>query len=275
MITSLFVVQTLVYGFALWFGLYLLARSEGKAGLRYAGLGLVAYALGLACASLSRYAGIAAAWLTDWYPLIALVPAGFWFGAVWSLLPEPYQPSIPARRLLIPMILFVAVAALAVIGGIARPALILLPLSLALAALWWIRLAFREGLPQLPLKVLLTSTLFFALSCALLILPVEFLSNELVLLGISGDLTLLGYAIGKLDAYEEGTALLPDALRSLAGAGLAGLVIGGQLLLVVLMMGQLQIGVALLFYTIFSCVIALVTLQGTYQKLLDRTLFGH
>src|SRR5258708_32936056 len=232
MLTSLFIVQTLVYGFALWFGLYLLARSQGKAGLRFAGLGLLAYALGLACASLSRYAGIFGTWLNAWYPLIALLPAGFWFGAAWSLLPEPYQPAIPARRLLIPMILFVSFVALALIGGVARYALIVLPLTLAVAALWWIRRAFLEGLPQLPLKVLLTGTLFFALSCALLILPVEFLSNELVLLGISADLTLLGYAIGKLDAYDEGTALLPDALRSLTGAGLAGFVIGGEVFLV-------------------------------------------
>ncbi len=48
-------------------------------------------------------------------------------------------------------------------------------LYLALGALWWIRRAFKEGLPALPLKVLLTATLFFALSCVLLLQPVEFL----------------------------------------------------------------------------------------------------
>jgi hypothetical protein len=272
--SSLFIIQTSVYSFTLWFGLYLLARSDGKAGLRFAGLGLVAYALGLACASLTYYAGPTAAWFTAWYPLIALLPAGFWFGAAWSLLPEAYQPTIPARHLLVLIIVFIFVVALVVLGGIARFVLILISVSFALASLWWIRRAFQQGFPEPPLKVLLTATIFFALGCALFILPVKVLSNELVLLAIGGDLALLGYAIGKLDAYDEGTALLPGALRSLAGAGLAGLLVGAQFVLAILTIGQFQFAVALLFYTILSSVIALFTWQGAYQQLLDRALFG-
>lgn len=274
MLSSLFIVQTVVYSFALWFGLYLLARSGAKAGPRSAGLGLVAYALGLACASLSRYAGLSASWLTASYSLIALLPAGFWLAASWSLLPEAYQRSVPARYLVGLLVLMIFAAALAMIGGVSRLVLAAMPVILALAALWWIRRAFGEGLPQLPLKVLLTATLFFALGCALLIVPVEILSNELMLLGIGGDLALLGYAIGKLDAYDEGTALLPDALRSLAGTSLAGLLVGGQLLIVTFANGQLQFGVALVFYTMLSTVIALLTLHGAYQNLLDQVLFG-
>jgi len=97
----------------------------------------------------------------------------------------------------------------------------------------------------------------------------------LMLLAIGGDLALLGYAIGKLDAYDEGTALLPDALRSLAGASVIGLLVGGQLLIAILAIGQLQFGLALIFYTLLSTVIVLFTLYGAYQKLLDQALFGH
>ena len=38
----LLIIYNLAFGFALWFGLYLLARNPAKPLLRYAGLGLAA-----------------------------------------------------------------------------------------------------------------------------------------------------------------------------------------------------------------------------------------
>lgn len=47
--------QTAVYSFTFWFGLYLLARHPQKAGMRYAGLGLAAYAIGLELDTLAGF----------------------------------------------------------------------------------------------------------------------------------------------------------------------------------------------------------------------------
>ena len=48
-------VQIITYAFALWFGMYLLGKHFQKPGMRYTGLGLVAYALGLAIDTLRRF----------------------------------------------------------------------------------------------------------------------------------------------------------------------------------------------------------------------------
>ena len=44
-----------MYAFALWFGLYLLIQSAGKLSLRFASIGLLTYAEGLAFMSLGAY----------------------------------------------------------------------------------------------------------------------------------------------------------------------------------------------------------------------------
>src|SRR6185436_13250926 len=53
---ALLTINILTFGFALWLGLYLLARNPAKALLRYAGLGILAYALSLAAEILSENA---------------------------------------------------------------------------------------------------------------------------------------------------------------------------------------------------------------------------
>src|SRR3990172_7825772 len=77
-------IQLLTYAFAMWFGLYLLARNPDKAGLRFAGLGLLAYALGIGLDVLIPFAGVIARFRT---PLLLLPPL-FWLGATLHLLPD-------------------------------------------------------------------------------------------------------------------------------------------------------------------------------------------
>jgi hypothetical protein len=271
--SNLLLVQVIVYGFALWFGLYLLGRSQEKPSLQFAGLGLVTYALGLALTSLSRYAPPLGSFLTRWYPLVALLPASFWFGAVWSLLPQEYRAVFPARRLVWVIPILLLVVCLAVISGTANLGVALTPSALVLVALWWAWRASGTGLPPLPLKVLFTATIFFAFGSTALALPASLISNELVVLGIGGDLVLLGYAIGKLDAYDEGTALLPDALRSLIGVGVVGVLVGSQLLWFISANGVDVRGV-LLLYSALSMIILFHTWHSAFQKLLDRLFFG-
>jgi hypothetical protein len=272
MMSSLLLIQTLMFAFTFWFGLYLLTQSVGKLSLRFAGLGLLSYAGGLAFVSLSSYAGTL---VEQSLPmLLPLLPAGFWLLSTLTLLNETFQRKIPLRELLVPTLLIIFLAALIVVSGISRLVLAILPILLALAALVWIRRAFKEQLPPVPLKVLLTATLFFALGCVLLVIPVALLSVELILLLIGVDIVLLGYAVGRLDAYEEGTTLLPDALRSLLSATLMTAVIGSQTLILIALSGGTQVRSLLLFYAIVSTTIVLSTMHTVLQAIIDRLLFG-
>lgn len=82
--TQVALAQVFVFSLTFWFGLYLAARSSRKAGLRYAGFGLVAYAFGLG------YLILEAAYATNHsYRTLALVlPALFWLAAIYSLSPD-------------------------------------------------------------------------------------------------------------------------------------------------------------------------------------------
>lgn len=270
---NLLIVQVGVYGFSLWFGLYLLARSGGKPGLASAGLGLLAYALGIALTSISRYVPPLAEALSTRYLLLALLPAVYWFGAAASLLPETYRIGPVARALMTPMPLTVIGVALLIISDASPLLRGCAPLIFLALTLWMIRLAFQWPLPHGALKILLTATLFFGMGCCLLIVPQEVVSNELAMIGVGGDLLLLGYSISKLNAYDEGTALLPDMLPSLSYAALAAGVVGAQFLI---LMGLHDSGPAMivLLYTTLATVIGLATGQGAVQKRIDQFLFG-
>jgi hypothetical protein len=105
----------------------------------------------------------------------------------------------------------------------------------------------------------------------LLLLPLEFLSDDVVLLAISADLTMLGYAIGGLDAYNEGIQLLPDALRSLAAAGLLVVVFGGQVALVI--GDNMTLLRLVILLTVIASAIALEAFSAPVQAMLDRLFF--
>ena len=251
--------QIIVFGFTLWFGLYLIARDPAKPGLRFAGLGLVSYALVLAVGALVPYAPA----LETWRALPMLLLALFWVAATLYLVPGAAPTRLSANG-----VVGLAVAAMlalfaATALGVTQAALGLIPLALMLWAMVRVAQAFRSRLPRRPLTVLMTATLFCTLGLALLILPLKLLSDEIVLLLVHFDLLLLGYAIGGLDAYEEGTSLLPDALRSLASSALAAVVFGGQVALVI--RAEYTLERLLLLLTVIATAMALETFSDTVQ----------
>ncbi len=259
--------QLLVYSFTLWFGLYLLARDWHKPGLRYAGLGLVTYALGLVVTALAEPS-------PSWRLIPLLLPSVFWMAATWHLLPDN-TPAVSTNAVSIG----IGVGVLALIGAalnptIAQVVVMIVPVLFLLIGALRIRQAFRTMLPRQPLVTLGTATIFFFLGTALLILPVEWLSSEVVLLAISGDLVLLGAALGYLDAYDEGTTLLPDALRSLAAAGLSAGLFGGQVLLFMAASGSFSTSQLVLLFTVISTAIGLETFSRTLQNGLDKLIFA-
>jgi hypothetical protein len=263
--SGVLLLQVLVYSFTLWFGLYLLARDWHKPGLRFAGLGLVTYALGLAVTALVDTS-------PAWRMIPILLPSVFWMAATWHLLPDR-KPAISGN------IVGIVAAVLALIGAALNPAIaqivvMIVPVLFLLIAALKIRQAFRTALPRQPLVTLGTATLFFFLGTALLILPIEWLSNEIVLLAISFDLVLLGVAVGYLDAYEEGTKLLPDALRSLAAAGLSAGLFGGQVVLFMAASDIFSTPHILLLFTVIATAVTLETFSRTLQNALDKLIFA-
>lgn len=271
---ALRLIQILTYAGTLWLGLYLLARDPRKPGLRFAGLGVVAYALGLALDALGAAAD-AASPLARWrWPLLFL-PALLWVGATIYLLPET-RLSRWASRALLPL-----AGSLSLLGLAANaPASGLVPwlfglaalLPLALAVLLVLRAA-RSHLPRRPLVVLATAALFFGLGLGLLLLPLNRPAPEITWLAVAVDFALLGYAIAALDAYDEGETLLPDALRSLGFSAFAALLFGGQVTLALALAGPSLPLLALLLGT-SGAAIALQTFADPIQAGLDRLVLA-
>src|SRR6185369_15474671 len=96
----LLVINILTFSFALWLGLYLLARNSAKALLRYAGLGILAYAFSLAAEILSENTPsiTITATLLLMQQFLVLLPAVFWTGALIQLLPETEPLRAPLVR---------------------------------------------------------------------------------------------------------------------------------------------------------------------------------
>ncbi|HEX6384263.1 MAG TPA: hypothetical protein VF177_06305 [Anaerolineae bacterium] len=72
-------IEVLLFGFSLWLGLYLIGRDPADARLRWAGLGLVAYAMALALDTLILYAPAATArQMARWQQPFLFLPALSW-----------------------------------------------------------------------------------------------------------------------------------------------------------------------------------------------------
>ncbi len=257
-------IHVLVYSVALWFGLYLLARDPRKPGLRYAGLGLVAYALALAIDLLAGYDDS----LARWRFVAALLPSAFWLGASLSLLPE----SSGFVRDYLPWLVAAYVLARGLAGG--EPVdVAAFSIAISAATFWYIWRAYRAGLPRRPLAILVTATIFFVLGLGLLAIPVALLPTSLTLLAISGDLVMLGYTIAALDAFDEGEVLLPDFLRSLGISAFAALLFGGQVAVAMLINGVTGEMLALLL-AVIATAIATQTFADSIQAAFDWLVFA-
>jgi hypothetical protein len=87
--------EIVTFGFALWLGLYLISRNLADVRLRFAGLGLVAYAIGLCLDTLIVHAA-ESPWLDRfvvWQRPFLFLPALFWVGLLAQIIPG----EIPLR----------------------------------------------------------------------------------------------------------------------------------------------------------------------------------
>lgn len=268
----LLALQILVYSFSLWFGLYLLARDFTKPALRFAGFGLIAYALGIGLDALPNImpdvetlAGL------RWIALY--LPGLFWFGATIHLLPGDFSLRAALTRLyraawLPAVVLLIALSFAAdVKSAVLQVTLtIIIGVLLLVGLISTIRAYRASNLPQPPRGLVVAATLFFGLGMGLLLLP---LSRDWVVLAIGVDLLLLGVAAAVLDAFDEGESLRRDFARSLGYSSFTVLIFGGQVAVAIAINGLSPTLLALLLVIVASAA-ALQTFADPLQTLFDR-----
>lgn len=184
------------YGLSLWLGLYLIFRNPRSPRLLFAGLGLVAYAIALACDFSATFSqpGFEAFLERLGGPLF-LLPALLWSGAVIHILPDTSSLRNALSRLL-PFVVSIAFALLLLASfttnlfsmpgtSLALAALVLAPMLFLACFVWWSLWGPRgRGI----FGALAVVTVLFALSVALVLVPMELLPRPWMLaaLGVDG-----------------------------------------------------------------------------------------
>lgn len=259
-----------IYSFCLWFGLYLIQRDFSKQGLRYAGAGIVAYALGLGMVTLLPDEPQYRVW--QFIPIV--LPLLFWMRATVHLIPDmpqkPYQ-----QRFFVLMVSLTCLSSLSVLfdSPVTRILVWGLPLLFLANIVLSVREALRMELPRFPLAAMLTAAIFLLLGSGLIVFPLEALQQEWALWAISVDMIVLGLVIVTLDTYDEGTALRLDVLRSFAGAFIGTLIFGGQIVMMMIITNDTSLALQVLSFGVVTAFLVMYTLSGTLQKMLDRFIF--
>lgn len=284
------VLTTLVaFGVAGWLGLYLIARDRRKPALVRAGVGLIGYAGALACLPLATGGGPVVA-MTSY--VLAGIPAVAWTGVLVALLPDGFGLFERVWRAgCVP----VGVAAL-VVGAVVGPvagwpvyvgveAVVLLPLAvtLVLAAREWRRMGNGRARALIPV-----ATLLFFLGAAALVIPAPMLRGAagpvvdwlpigawgvpLLTVSIGVDVIVLGVLVAVFDAFTEGERLPADMRRSALAAGVGAVLFGGQVGIVLAVVGDSVVLRALLFSTV-GVAIAVAVFARPAQRVLDAIAF--
>lgn len=291
MISDLALIQLITFFLAWWMGLYLLGRDLANKRLRYAAFGLMAYGLALAADLLRQSADNLEleTTLIRWgWPLL-LLPALFWFGTLFYLLPGEKRFEgkadgiIDIALLVLALVIyigaalsssFVNIAAESFTPGSAYYLFAVFIMGLLLASFILLLRLRRERGRQQGLILIIVATIFFGLGLSILLLPLELLPRQLMLLGMGADLVILGLGIAISDAFSHGEALLPDFLRSFVYSFFIVVLFSGQVVLVMIFgPGPTFPMLVLLIATIVTAVVT-QTLVDPIQAGLDWLLFA-
>ncbi len=285
---ALLALDALFFGVTLWLGLYLINRDLRNPRLRYAGLGLLSFALGWGCFILDSYAPTRTLVLNIVWPLFVL-PSLFWTGALIYLLPE----DVPLRTRLIglwhygllPVVtvcfllivfanLLLHLSALAPRAGFSAFILSLVALIPLLVVLCFAWQSLRSFQPKSVVVVLLTSVLFLPLVTALFLLPFDRLPGDWLLLLLGANLFLLGCTVAVLDAFDQGEALIPDIFRSFDFSFGTVLLFSGQVALVMILATGVTLPILLLLLAVIATSIAMQVFAHRFGGLLDKIAFA-
>ncbi len=289
--TGPLILELVAFSLAWWLGLYLIGRDVSNPQLRFAGLGLMSYALALAFDILGNAAADPAITriLIRWgWPLLFL-PALFWFASLLYFLPQDafirrQLDGVVGKGLLpVAIILYLLAGGTEFIATISDdgvkpgPGYFVFSASLILLLLGSCYLIFRAIRGQrvhLSLGLVLVATLFFGLGVGLLLVPFDILPRWLLVLGIGIDLVILGFGIAATDALGLGEALLPDFWRSFAYSLFIVLLFAGQVVLAMVLSTGVNLAMLALLMATTMTAIATQVYADPLQSGLDWLVFA-
>ncbi len=274
--------SAVVFTLSGWLGLYLLSRDPRKPVLALAALGLCGFALVVALDAVRVTSGTHAHLLSRLEIYLVAVPSVAWFAVLLELARPCDSWRARTRELLLvggvgALTLFAAMLA----GGVAGPLRaghLLMFAVISLSTLGAMAAAVLRPKQPVPVAgVVVVATLFFALSNAILIIPLGLVPSRLALASTGCDVLALGVAVALWDAFDEGQALRADMLRSFAGCTAVALLFGGQALVGLALTRNeptAQTALTVLLFTTLAIAIAVQVLADPLAGVLDRLAFS-
>lgn len=274
--------SAVVFTLSAWLGLYLAARDPRKPVLALAAIGLCGFALVVGLDAV-RTANPAHAQLLSRVEIyLTTVPGVAWF----AVLVELSRPSDGWRSRTREVLLVAGVAVLTLFGawlagsvdGPLRPGHWLMFAVISVSTLGAMTVALRRPRrPRPAVGLAVTATLFFALSNAILIIPLGVVPSWVALASTSCDVLGLGVAVALWDAFDEGQALRADMLRSFAGSVAVAVLFGGQALIGLAVTRDdpaARTALTVLLFTSLAIAVAVQVLADPLAGLLDRLAFA-
>ncbi|MBV9350443.1 MAG: hypothetical protein JOZ23_02745 [Mycobacterium sp.] len=272
--------SAVVFTLSWWLGLYLLARDPRKPVLVLASIGLCGFASVVALDAVRLVAR--AELLSHLEIYLSAIPGVAWF----AVLLELSRPCDKWRVRTGELLLVAGVGALTLLGaalagsveGPLRAGHILMFAVISTSTLGAMVAALVRPAQPVPVAgVVVVATLFFALSNAILIIPLGLVPSWLALASTGCDVLLLGVAVAVWDAFDEGQALRADMLRSFAGSVVVAMLFGCQALIGVAVTRQeslAQTALTVLLFTSVAVAVAVQVLADPLAAVLDRLAFS-
>lgn len=274
--------SAVVFTLSAWLGLYLAARDPRKPVLALAAIGLCGFALVVGLDAVRTANPAHAQLLSQVEIYLTTVPGVAWF----AVLVELSRPSDGWRSRTREVLLVAGVAALTLFGawlagsvdGPLRPGHWLMFAVISVSTLGAMAVALRRPRrPRPAVGLAVTATLFFALSNAILIIPLGVVPSWVALASTSCDVLGLGVAVALWDAFDEGQALRADMLRSFAGSVAVAVLFGGQALIGLAVTRDdpaARTALTVLLFTSLAIAVAVQVLADPLAGLLDRLAFA-
>ncbi len=272
--------SAVVFALSWWLGLYLLARDPRKPVLVFAAIGLCSFGIVVAldAVRLVTHAGL----LSHLEIYLGAVPGVAWF----AVLVELARPRDSWRARTGELVLVAVVGAVALVGAVLaggvegplRAGHLVMCAVISTSTLGAMVAALARPAQHLPASgLIILATLFFALSNAILIIPLGLVPSWLALAATSFDVLSLGVAVALWDAFDEGQALRADMLRSFVGSVVVAVLFGGQALVGVAAAGSerpAQGALTALLFTSVAVAVAIQVLADPLAGVLDRLAFS-
>jgi hypothetical protein len=274
--------SAVVFTLSWWLGLYLLARDPRKPVLALGAIGLCGFALVVALDAV-RNAGIDHTGLLSHLEIyLVAVPSVAWFAVLIELSRPPDSWRARTRELLlVGSVGALTLAGAMIAGGVdgpLRPGHVLMFAVISISTLGAMAAALMRPAQPVPVAgVVVVATLFFALGNAILIIPLGLLPSWLALASTGFDVLLLGVAVARWDAFDEGQALRADMLRSFAGSVAVAALFGGQALVGLAVTHNeptAQTALTVLLFTSLAIAITAQVLADPLAGVLDRLAFS-